>query len=198
MDKAGECCSGSNKRKRHEEEQSRKKQEVAQDTPDNQPNLSPNPLLPAQAKDGSTPISVDDAPAVGQLDNNSAAGTQQQQTEPVAAQVQTITRSVQLSQPQADQHGTTVRVQSQSTKLVTPSNNFVDLAGAAVGDGARPDASQTNVVGQASAAVADGSKSVVSQNKAKPGFEQRVVARPLNEARGHTGYLTFARRSVDE
>ena len=38
----------------------------------------------------------------------------------------------------------------------------------------------------------------VQQSPALPQVQKCVVAKPVNDARGHTGYLTFARRSVDD
>ena len=35
-------------------------------------------------------------------------------------------------------------------------------------------------------------------SQAMPTPQQYVVSKPVNDARGHTGYLTFARRSVDD
>lgn len=34
--------------------------------------------------------------------------------------------------------------------------------------------------------------------QAPPAAQRYVVSKPVNDARGHTGYLTFARRSVDD
>ena len=38
----------------------------------------------------------------------------------------------------------------------------------------------------------------LKQSPALPQVQKCVVAKPVNDARGHTGYLTFARRSVDD
>lgn len=38
----------------------------------------------------------------------------------------------------------------------------------------------------------------LKQKPALPQVQKCVVAKPVNDARGHTGYLTFARRSVDD
>ena len=41
-------------------------------------------------------------------------------------------------------------------------------------------------------------KLAADHSGSKSGPQRCVVAKPVNEARGHTGYLTFARRSVDD
>uniref|UniRef100_A0A383VEF1 tRNA (adenine(58)-N(1))-methyltransferase n=1 Tax=Tetradesmus obliquus TaxID=3088 RepID=A0A383VEF1_TETOB len=48
----------------------------------------------------------------------------------------------------------------------------------------------------ADAAAADGSEAAVAAAAADPGFVRQVLAKPCMDARGHTGYLTFARRFV--
>lgn len=44
----------------------------------------------------------------------------------------------------------------------------------------------------------ESTKAIDRMNGAAPTSQRYVVAKPVNEARGHTGYLTFARRSVDD
>ncbi|KAL0025791.1 hypothetical protein WJX79_000295 [Trebouxia sp. C0005] len=56
-------------------------------------------------------------------------------------------------------------------------------------------AGQQGCVTQAEAHTGAGKK---LNSSALPSSHRYVVAKPVNDARGHTGYLTFARRSVDE
>ena len=43
-----------------------------------------------------------------------------------------------------------------------------------------------------------GLESARGSSQAVPTPQRYVVSKPVNDARGHTGYLTFARRSVDD
>lgn len=51
---------------------------------------------------------------------------------------------------------------------------------------------------QQDGAEADVASCTLMKAKTRPTAEQIVVAKPVSDARGHTGYLTFARRSVDD
>lgn len=93
------------------------------------------------------------------------------------AEVQNTAASIQIEQPQGDGQATSVTVVSQTTKVVN-----------------KP----VVPVNQASNADHASDPVQASQPRAKAGSEQRVVAKPLNDARGHTGFLTFARKSVDD
>ena len=72
------------------------------------------------------------------------------------------------------------------------------------------DAHGATTAGLAHPVVQHGQQGGVTQAEARKGNEKKmnssalpisqqyVVAKPVNDARGHTGYLTFARRSVDD
>ena len=72
------------------------------------------------------------------------------------------------------------------------------------------DAHGATTAGLAHPVVQHGQQDGVTQAEARKGNEKKmnssalpisqqyVVAKPVNDARGHTGYLTFARRSVDD
>ena len=62
---------------------------------------------------------------------------------------------------------------------------------------AQPDeqANRASTNGQVNAPSVE--KPATDRSGMKSGPQRCVVAKPVNEARGHTGYLTFARRSVE-
>ncbi len=72
-----------------------------------------------------------------------------------------------------------------------------DADGATTADMAQPVAQQgqQDVVTQAGGHTGKEKK---MSSSALPSSQRCVVAKPVNDARGHTGYLTFARRSVDD
>ncbi len=72
-----------------------------------------------------------------------------------------------------------------------------DAHGATTADLAQPmvQQGQQGGVTQAEARTGDEKK---MNSSALPSSQRYVVAKPVNDARGHTGYLTFARRSVDD
>lgn len=179
---------GSSKRKRQEQHQPRKKQAVAQTAPVAEVTVQ----LPIQATEGSTasldvtgvPDETDADMELGMQDKMAAAPAEaqttagsQQKSVAILADTQGATASKQVAQPQTDDQPAAMTGQSQNTQGVIPVTHTHQLISADAADG---------VVQQA------------NQAKAKPSFEQLVLAKPLNDARGHTGYLTFARRSVDD
>lgn len=107
--------------------------------------------------------------------------TQEQSQTETAPQIEALTASIQPAQPDTNAGDDALQGVKQealqSTKPVTP---------------------VSSVEQPPKAGKANGLVQQAIQSKAKTGFEQHVVARPLNDARGHTGYLTFARRSVDD
>ena len=170
--------SAGNKRKRQEEHQSRKKQVIEA------PTLAAEDLtshLPAQATDSSTDVGGA-ASVADKLDVEMVQVTQEQSQTETVPQIQALTASIQPAKPDINAGDDALQLVKQeafqSTKPVTPVSS--------VEQPPRVDKANGVVVQQA------------VQSKAKAGFEQHVVARPLNDARGHTGYLTFARRSVDD
>jgi hypothetical protein len=61
----------------------------------------------------------------------------------------------------------------------------------------RAAAAATDEAAAAEGAVVDGSEATAAAAAAAdPGFTRQVLAKPSMDARGHTGYLTFARRFV--
>ncbi len=86
-------------------------------------------------------------------------------------------------------------VGSAPTRALHEANG--DALGAIATDLAEPvvQQGQQGRVTQAEAHKGDEKK---MNSSALPSSQRYVVAKPVNDARGHTGYLTFARRSVDD
>lgn len=72
-----------------------------------------------------------------------------------------------------------------------------DANGAIATDLAQPVVQQGQQGGVTQAEAPKGDEKNTNSS-ALPSSQRYVVAKPVNDARGHTGYLTFARRSVDD
>ncbi|KAL3161774.1 hypothetical protein ABBQ38_008868 [Trebouxia sp. C0009 RCD-2024] len=185
------------KRKRQENFQSRKRQAATaptgasnQATTTQHPTANPSEAAAAQQLDGhlTQPVQHKADAAVNAV-GASTPSSPDQSTMPTAHQQTNSTAPSNLPQPQLQDEGPP-----------GPGTNAISPAG-----GIAPSpfpASQTEV--QAGRLPNGPGTAVGLQEPAKgsrqeqPAPQRCVVAKPVNDARGHTGYLTFARRSVDD
>lgn len=188
-------CAVTGKRKRQENFQSRKRQ---------------TPAAPAGTSNhaASTEHITANLPEV-------AAALDAQLNQPVQQKADAAVNAVGASTPSSAAPSTMQSV-AQQINLVTPSNQLQpQLQDVALpeptADEINPTltsitspspASQTDVQATRSSNgqgnVPGLQDSAQGSRQGQPRPQRYVVAKPVNDARGHTGYLTFARRSVDD
>lgn len=197
------------KRKRQEEFQSRKRQAV-----DLTPGTVSGPSATNATSPGATaslpgttagqtslatgnpePTAMDalptaDLPLTGQI---SAKQLGAEATNPGSATISGIKPSTAASLLDVDT-ATGDHADNPSQSLILDAHG--DANGAIQPDSSPPQAHSTQ---QSGFNQVKNSKATDRMNgSAAPTSQRYVVAKPVNEARGHTGYLTFARRSVDD
>ena len=204
-------CVVSAKRKRQEEFQSRKRQSL-------NPAISPAPAANHTTTTTTTPASPPGAPA--EQASLAAEGSDAMMMEA------SLTAAVPLNEQAAEKEtvggpegpGTIVpgngllaaSLGQTPHDPVTGTNGNAGIAPGRALPEAKRDANGGTAADMAQPVVQQGQQDGVTQAEARQGNEQKmnsyvlpssqryVVAKPVNGARGHTGYLTFARRSVDD
>ncbi len=207
-------CAVSAKRKRQEEFQSRKRQAL-------NPATSPAPANIHTTTTITTPASPHGAPA--EQANLAAEGFDAMMSE--ASPTAAVPQNEQAAETEIagglvgpEEPGTTAPGngllaaplgQTPHNPVAASSGNTGSKPGRAVHE-ANGDANGAIASDLAQPVVQQGQEGDVTQAEAHKGDEKTmnssalpssqryVVAKPVNDARGHTGYLTFARRSVDD
>lgn len=206
------CQQVSAKRKRQEEFQSRKRQAL-------NPATSPAPAaIHTTTATTTTPTSPEGAPAEQTTEGSDAMMSDASLTAAVpqneqAAEEETAGGLVGPEDPGATASGNGLLAASSGQTPHDPMTGTNEIVGSAPGRALHQvngDAHGATTAGLAHPVVQHGQQGGVTQAEARKGNEKKmnssalpisqqyVVAKPVNDARGHTGYLTFARRSVDD
>ncbi|KAL0032159.1 hypothetical protein WJX77_008335 [Trebouxia sp. C0004] len=168
------------KRKRQEEFQSRKRQAL---NPATSPasaaihtTTTTTPASPQGALAGQASLAAEDSDAM--------------------MMESSLTAAVPLNEQAAAEEGTAGDSVSPEDPGSAPEANG-DAEGATTADLKQPVAQQGQQGGVTQAKAHKGDEKKMPSS-ALPSLQRYVVAKPVNDARGHTGYLTFAKRSVDD